>query len=458
MAESRPPQSFHLEVLGDDRARADWSAVVGDRPARRRPGGEDLPQRSSDALLVTLSARDLAGRAADLATAEKALVVLAHEGPGVHPFTALVKAIALAKQEWEAAVDALPDAVVIVDSEGRVRRANRAFAALVGCSFSEILGHPVETLVGTTEPDQRRLVDLGRPEGRVSAEEARFSRIPGCYLVTTSPLGGANEVAAILKDVTAAKEQQRRQELAHRLADVGRLAGGVAHEISTPLASIALRAESLLRRVNDPQLQSIEALKDMERYLGTIVEETFRCKRIIGALLEFSRVRQPEIAPADLNALVETAVALVGDQMRAKRVDLETRLEPALKPMPLDAAQIREALVALLLNALDASAAGGRVTVETRLAGEAGVDFTVADEGSGIPAEDLDKIFVPFFTTKPVGQGVGLGLSICDGIVKSHGGEIDVDTTPGTGTRVTVRLPGTRLRPGATGGLPAGEA
>jgi signal transduction histidine kinase len=265
--------------------------------------------------------------------------------------------------------------------------------------------------------------------------------------VTTSPFndpGGTRRgLVVLLKDMSDAKEQQERLLQASRLADIGQLAAGVAHEINTPLASIALRAESLLRSVSDPRLQEIESFKNFPRYLKTIDEEIFRCKKIISALLDFSRVRKPEVRETDLNGLAEKAADLVGHQMKLKQVALKVELDPGLPRIQADDGQLRQAIIALLMNALDATAGGGKVEVTTRREGDDAVSLTVADDGPGIPPENLGKIFSPFFSTKPVGQGTGLGLAICHGIITSHHGEIRVESEVGRGTRFSLVLPAT---------------
>jgi signal transduction histidine kinase len=244
----------------------------------------------------------------------------------------------------------------------------------------------------------------------------------------------------LLKDMTGHKQEQERLQRGARLADIGQLAAGVAHEINTPLASIALRAESLLKAAEDPRLQAVDSFKNFPRYLKTIDEETFRCKRIIGALLEFSAQRKPETRQVDLNALASRAADLIGHQMKLKRVELSLRLEPALAELAADDGQLRQVLIALLMNALDASQPGGHVEVATRRSGR-DVVLTVSDDGAGIPEEIRAQIFNPFFTTKAAGKGTGLGLAICHGIVASHGGRIEVESEAGRGTRVHVTLP-----------------
>lgn len=379
-------------------------------------------------------------------------VVLVGREAAEHPHFWVVNAIVQAKRQWEQAFDAIVDPVAILDRTGTVVRANLGLAEVLRLPFEKVVSAPYANLLGTPlgrfpDPIADSLAD-----GQPRTHEARFSNLPGLHQVTTSPYrneaGETEGLVVILKDVTTLREQQERLLRAARLADVGLLAGGVAHEINTPLASIALRAESLLRVAQSPQLLAVPEFKNFPRYLKTIDEEIFRCKRIIGGLLEFSRVRKLEARAIDLNALAERAHDLVGHQLKLKQVVLELKLEPRLPPIHGDDSQLRQALVALLMNALDATSAGGRIEVATRRDGESGVVLSVGDNGVGIPPEHLDKIFNPFFTTKPVGQGTGLGLAMCHGIVASHGGDIRVESQPGAGTRMSLFFPAT---PGPTG-------
>jgi signal transduction histidine kinase len=137
--------------------------------------------------------------------------------------------------------------------------------------------------------------------------------------------------------------------------------------------------------------------------------------------------------------------------MRLKQVTLSLRLDPDLRHIEADDGQIRQVLIALLMNALDATSAGGHVVVETRRDGEENVSLSVTDDGVGIPPENLPKIFSPFFTTKPLGQGTGLGLAVCHGIVAAHGGEIRVESEVGRGTRFAMVLPTARKAAGDHG-------
>jgi len=325
------------------------------------------------------------------------------------------------------------------------RAAARAVEEIGGVHYTSLLGPPAAPEPGTAEEAPPDPVAATLQDGRPRNLELRYPQLGAVYEVTTSPLlddkGQAAGAVVTLKDVTLRRDQQERFLRAARLADIGQLAGGVAHEINTPLASIALRAESLLRSAQDPRLLAIDSFKNFPRYLKTIDEEIFRCKKIIGSLLEFSRARKPEVKESDINALAERAAELVGHQMKLKQVSISLTLDPALPRVPADESQIRQALLALLMNALDATPPGGNVEIRTRREGEEAIVLTVADTGTGIPRENLDKIFSPFFTTKPLGQGTGLGLAICHGIVSSHGGEIQVESEVDKGTRLSLVLP-----------------
>ncbi|HET7747632.1 MAG TPA: ATP-binding protein [Vicinamibacteria bacterium] len=455
---------LRVAILGLDAPRASWAAPLAGRDVAVEPAD------TADALLVpgvglgvaftdARSAEQIAREAA--ARPDPPALALMVGEPESHPHGRLLAALLAGKNDWERTFDAIVDAVCIIDGRGQVVRANLQLAGALGRKVTEVVGRPYLELFGPLVPPSA----VGGMQMRESEDpiaqslsdhqprltEARYARLPGRLEVSVSPAGEAGEggrrLVVILKDVSERREQQERFLLASRLADVGQLAAGVAHEINTPLASIALRAESLLKAAADPQLQAVPSFKNFPRYLKTIDEEIFRCKKIIGALLDFSRARRQESRETDVNALAEQAVELVGHQARLKQVTLSVQPDPALPPLHADDGPLRQALLALLMNALAATPPGGRVEVRTARGEDGTVAVTVCDSGSGIAPEHVDKIFSPFFTTKPVGQGTGLGLAICHGIVTSHGGHIDVASEPGRGTRISLVFP----RPRAAG-------
>lgn len=442
-----PVRELRVTLLGEEPAAGEWAAILGARGYRvhRVPEARDLGESETDLVVALVHPGEARAVAAmvDAAPSRPALALLTG---GANPLTRLVQAILQAKREWEGTFDAVVDPVALLDAGGTIRRANLGLARDLGLPIHELVGRPYHELFGRGDGDDP--VALSLRDGEPRTGEVRYERLPGLRQVTVSRLpegDGPPGLIAILKDVSEQREQQERLLQAARLADVGQLAAGVAHEINTPLAAMALRAEGLLRSACDEALQAQPAFRNFPRYLQAIDEEIFRCKKIISGLLEFSRARLPEVRDTDLNALCESASDLLRHQMRLKQVRLEVAVAPGLPEIRADEGQLRQVLVALLMNALDACAPGGRVTLETG-AEDGTVRFTVSDDGVGIPREHLDKIFSPFFTTKPVGQGTGLGLAICHGLVAAHGGRIEVESEPGQGTRVSVRLPRERER------------
>lgn len=437
---------LRVGILGQNPDRQDWMSLLSSRGAELHEE-TDVRQLVADRLdlaLVFSPPAEALRIAKDLAAQPAPPVLMLVGAAANHPHTRLVKALAEGKREWEGTFDAIVDPVAILDPAGVVVRANVGLARALGRPIVEIVSRPYTEVLGRSEGADPIAASLA--DGSSRTEEARYASLPGVQQVTTSPLpddgGKRHGLVLILKDVNEQHEQQERFLQASRLADVGMLAAGVAHEINTPLASIALRAESLLRSAEDSRLLEIDAFKNFPRYLKTIDQEIFRCKKIISALLDFSRVRPPEVRDTDLNALAERAADLVGHQMKLKQVELRLQLQPDLPYIRADDGQIRQAILALLMNAQDATPSGGHVEVATHREGAEAVGLTVSDDGCGIPRELLGKIFSPFFTTKPLGQGTGLGLAICQSIVEQHRGTIEVQSEgAGKGTVVTVRLP-----------------
>jgi signal transduction histidine kinase len=464
---SRSPR-LRVALVGDDGGES-WNWVVGGNPVEVVPLADPRDIAKADVDLVLALAAPPA--AESVASAVKGIsdpppvTILVSDDPSQHPLRRLIDVLISGKRDWETTFDAIVDPVALLDTDGRIVRANlglaralgREIKQTIGVHYLELIGAPEGTATarrrGTDDPIAQSLED-----GQPRTEETCYTELPGTQQVTTSPLrspsGKVQGLVVILKDVTDFKVQQERMLQSSRLADIGLLAAGVAHEINTPLASIALRAESLLRSAEDARLQDIESFKNFPRYLKTIDEEIYRCKKIISALLEFSRSRKPEVKLVDLNALAEKAADLVSHQMKLKQVALQTKLDTTLPAVQADDGQLRQAMLALLMNALDATNPHGRVEIETRRESGETVSLSVADTGSGIPAEHLDKVFSPFFTTKPLGQGTGLGLAVVHGIVTAHGGEIKVDSTMGKGTRLSLVLP---IKAAVDGGLPPEE-
>ncbi|GAB4274574.1 MAG: cache domain-containing protein [Deferrisomatales bacterium] len=237
-----------------------------------------------------------------------------------------------------------------------------------------------------------------------------------------------NEMIEVLRRNHELEETLSQQG---KMASLGVLASGVAHEINNPLGVIMGYAGHLERKL-DPETPGF-------RYAAEIKRESHRCRKIVQNLLSYARIPQPEPEPTDLNALVEQIAAFAATHTELQGVRVQVLPDPSLPLVRVDPDQIRQVALNLLLNAGAAMDGRGTCTVRTRAVGDGAVEVAFEDTGRGIAAEDLDKVFEPFFTTKR--QGTGLGLAITRQLVKQHGGTIRVESTPGQGTAVTVRLP-----------------
>ncbi|MFQ5657507.1 MAG: ATP-binding protein [Candidatus Methylomirabilales bacterium] len=276
------------------------------------------------------------------------------------------------------------------------------------------------------------------------AEE--FSKEDEALAVTLAAQAAiAMETASLYEEVHRSYEQLRRsQDLLLRqekLASLGRLAAGLAHEINNPLSSVAGFAEALQRRAQSEELQALEGLGDVSEYLAFIQQEVARASAIVRHLLDFARQREPLFEDLDPASLIRDTVALVIRQAAVTNKRITLDLSPGLPVVQADHQMIQQLILNLLTNALDAIEGEGEVRITT-LSASGYVEVLIHDTGCGIPPEHLPKIFDPFFTTKEVGQGTGLGLAICQGIVEQHGGAIEVKSDGiGKGTTVTIRLP-----------------
>lgn len=241
-------------------------------------------------------------------------------------------------------------------------------------------------------------------------------------------------------------------ELHHaaRLASVGELAAGIAHEINNPLAIITEEA-GLIRDLLDPKISGSGPTEDLVPHLETIHAAAFRARDITRRLLTF--VRKVDVAPVrvDVNRQLEEILGgFLEHEMVTSCIEFSRNYASGLPPVLVDPGQLEQVVVNLVTNAIDAISGGGKIDVATRLEG-AEVVITVTDTGCGIPAALLERIFMPFFTTKEVGRGTGLGLSVSYGIVKGMGGRIDVESEVGKGTRFLIRLPAASEQGGADG-------
>ncbi|HSM51034.1 MAG TPA: ATP-binding protein, partial [Thermoanaerobaculia bacterium] len=244
-------------------------------------------------------------------------------------------------------------------------------------------------------------------------------------------------------DAKSAELAQAHQQMiqVEKMASLGKLAAIVAHELNNPLAGVATYAKLLQRRVAEVQAApAADGESDFPRILHLIETEALRCGNIVKNLLLFSRTPTAVMADAELGPIVERVAMLVQHQADLREIELVRDLPAGLPLLTCDAAQIQQMLLALVMNALEATPQGGRVAIAARTR-DRRMHLTVSDTGRGIPPEALPQIFEPFFTTQEAGAGVGLGLAVVYGIVERHGGHVSVASEPGGGTTFTVDLP-----------------
>jgi two-component system NtrC family sensor kinase len=233
-------------------------------------------------------------------------------------------------------------------------------------------------------------------------------------------------------------EQQARLLEAARLASVGRLVPAVAHQLATPLASIALRAESLEGDL-DGSAGAVPRDK-LERYVRAISAETQRCKELLAALRVFARAPDPAFGPVDVNALCKGAAALVLHEAMRRQIEVQLDLDEALPLVQGSEGRLGQAVLSLIVNGLDASPAAGRVVVQTRVDDPGRIAVTVSDEGPGVSDEVRSRLFEGVFSTQPPGRGLGLGLFACRVIAEQHRGSIECSTGHGRGGRFVLRI------------------
>lgn len=341
-------------------------------------------------------------------------------------------------------VESMADGLLSVDVQGRITTVNPQACQLLALSAPELAGRSFADIFRRTSLALDPVLARGLPleEREITWRLPNGEAIPLAASVTalTGDQGEVLGAVVLLRDLRTVKALQQRVERTERLAALGRLAAGVAHEIRNPLGAIRGLVQYFQATWKDDAEQRV--------YLEVIVREVDRLNRVVSDLVEFARPREPQREPHHLGEIVRHATALVQADVRAKGVEIVHHVDAALPPLLIDRDLVLQALLNVLLNAIEAMEAGGRLTI--RLADRAGwAELAVQDTGGGIPPEHLGRLFDPFFTTKQ--RGTGLGLAIAHSIIQAHDGEIVVDSAQGQGTTVTIRLPKPPSKPYVAG-------
>jgi len=344
------------------------------------------------------------------------------------------------------------DGIVVVDTQGNPLMFNEGAERILGFKTEEIVGnrenffrfYPRKTAVEVMR--RLRSPDYG-PVDRLHSMQLTFYNKKGEEVPVSFSAAlireGDREVASVgifsdlrehLKIRRELEESQAQLVQADKIASLGRLAAGVAHEINNPLAGILIYAELLQR--------DLEEGSPLRVNLEEIISQTLRCKQIVTRLLEFSRQSLGQKTLCDVNEVIRRCVDLIRHQPFFHNIAIIEDLDAELPQIIGDPGQLQQVFTNLLLNAADAMEGQGCITITSRPeALKEGVVLTFTDTGKGIPTEIRDRIFEPFFTTKPPGKGTGLGLSIVFGVIQRHGGAIEAESPPAGGTTFTIRLP-----------------
>ncbi len=344
----------------------------------------------------------------------------------------------------ERVLDNLPDGVASLSMGGHIRTVNERMATLLGTTADALIGSDFSAFLPA---------GMLSPARELSDEQSELTPVQGtavpCSLsisIQRDRRGDAWGLLLIAQDLREVTSLRRRLDLSARLAAVGELAAGIAHELNNPIAYVRtnlsvlreLCDENRERTLSQRPLGDPKFADEMCEIVDESIEGIDRAARIVRDVREFSHSGAGERAPAELSELVEQSVRVARLQI-AKDVRVELDLGE-LPPVECDAQRIKQVLLNLLVNAGQAVSAKGLIAVRTWRDGDFAL-VGVKDNGCGIAAEDQGRIFDPFFTTKPVGVGTGLGLAIAYGILQEHGGSIDVESQPGHGAEFRLRLP-----------------
>ena len=410
--------------------------ALGRKLAAPKPGAGAEPLSSEDMALLSAVAAQ-AATALENGRLYRQLHVKAEELGRMQQFS-------------ENILESLNDGLAVLDRDGRVVRWNRRLEELYGLRHEEAVGRSLPQLFD--EPFVGLIVGstANAPEGAAHYRIPLTTRHqPARRLLVNlaaTPLRDAHGdivgSIVVVEDISTRVQLEEQLQISEKMASIGLLAAGVAHEVNTPLTGISSFAQMLLEGA-EPEDPKTKVLEKIER-------QTFRAARIVNGLLNLARPAQVDSGPCDMNAVINDVLSLLEHQLRTARIQVRKELAARAPVVQGIEHKLQQVFLNLFLNARDAMPKGGWLTIVTR-EDDRGAVVEVADTGSGIPAEVLSRIYDPFFTTKEIGKGTGLGLSITYGIIQEHEGTISCDSQVGQGTRFTIRLPLAEARPQAAG-------
>jgi PAS domain S-box-containing protein len=354
----------------------------------------------------------------------------------------------LLKEFNESIIESINVGLLAVDLEGRVTRLNSALEEILDISRAQAVGKRVEDLFSEDFTDTLRQV-LGNDRWRLreirniyKIHTATFVGHPLVLNIAIAPLQDSQEqtgALVVLEDVTSRVRLEEQLQQREKLSSIGLLAAGVAHEVNTPLTGVSSYTQMLLGMLseNDPK----------HALLLKVRRQAERATNIVNNLLNFSRTGDAtEFSELDVSRVLDDTLQLLEPQLRGNQIEIVRGYDPESPLVIGNSGKLQQVFTNLLLNARDALPAGGSIRISTIPSDDHSLMIEVSDSGTGIAPEDVAKIYDPFYTTKGVGRGTGLGLAVSYGIVQEHSGHISVESTPGHGTIFRITLPTAQTR------------
>lgn len=345
------------------------------------------------------------------------------------------RTLAQMKTYTENVLESVADGIISVDSAEKIVTWNRRALEILGLPAERLMGQDIREILGLR---LESLWETGKEKGAIKDQEVIFRSSPKKEIplnLRITPLkdeiGKEMGSVILLRDLREIKDLQEKVRRSERLASLGRLAAGVAHEIRNPLSSIRGFAQYFLNR--------FKGQGEEQNYAAVMVKEVDRLNRVITDLLDFAKPKVPQQELHSLPDILDHTLQLLNDELKKKKIDLKKNYEPDLPRVLVDRDQISQAFLNLILNSIESIEGEGKICLALKKGSSAKtVEVVLEDSGRGIPAEDLEKVFEPFYSTKR--KGTGLGLAIVHQIIESHGGEIRVKSAEGKGTTFSIIL------------------
>ena len=358
----------------------------------------------------------------------------------------LISSLRNDKRAWQLTFDSITEMVAIIDKGFRLVKVNKAFADAFKMKPEELRGKLCYGVVHESNKPRPDCPVKHTLQTKKSGKSDFFEPRLGMDLeVITSPIfderGSTTSVVFVSRDVTERKKMQIQLIAQDRLATIGQMVSGVAHEINNPLTSVIGFSDLLLQR---------DLPSDVKGDLKIVNDEAHRTSKIVKGLLTFARKQPEKKEPVDINAQVKIIIELSKHRHKINNIQVNTDYAEDLPQITANGSQLQQVFLNIVMNAEQAmlEAHGkGNLTISSERVGDI-VKTRFTDDGPGISPENLGKLFTPFFTTKEVGKGTGLGLSICHGIITEHGGRIYAESEPGKGATFIIELPVIDTAPG----------